>query len=215
MGKGFMQGRTKLRGRGGRPRKFNEAEALGKMQRQLWTTGLSGASLDVIARSAGLNRPSLALAFGDKDAIYTRAAAQFAAMMGARMSDAIAVADLGAALRAAFDVAIDVYTADGPDGCFVLCTAPAEARANPVCRTVLEQSVEAIDGLFLRRLQLERGRMKAGRGDLPLLAAQLGATLHSLALRARAGWSPQRLRSLAAAAVRQVVGDVGSVKDRG
>jgi len=53
-------------GRGGRPRKFDEREALGKMQRQLWTTGLSGASLDGIARSAGLNRPSLAAAFGDK-----------------------------------------------------------------------------------------------------------------------------------------------------
>src|SRR5882757_8346266 len=107
--------RTKVGKRGGRPRKFNEIEALAKMQRQLWKTGLSGASLAGIARSAGLNRPSLAAAFGDKDAIYAQAAAQFATMMEARLNEAIGVANLGAALRAAFDVAIDIYTMDGPN----------------------------------------------------------------------------------------------------
>ena len=100
-----MQVRTKQVGRGGRPRQFEEPEALRNMQRQLWTTGLSGASLDGIARSAGLNRPSLAAAFGDKNAIYAQAAAQFAAMMDARLSEAIEIADLGTALKAALQAA--------------------------------------------------------------------------------------------------------------
>ena len=203
-----MQVRTKPVRRGGRPRKFNEAEALRSMQRQLWTTGLSGASLDGIARSAGLNRPSLAAAFGDKDAIYAKAAAQFVAMMDARMSEAIGIADLVTALTAAFDTAIDIYTTDGPDGCFVLCTAPAEAPSNPVCRNILFQSLEAIDAFFLRRLKLEQRRMTTSPADLPLLAAQLGATVHSLALRARAGWSPKRLRNLAAGTIRLVIGQL-------
>jgi len=76
-----MQHGTKQRDRGGRPRKFDEEEALEKMQRQLWTTGLSGVSVDGIARSAGLNRPSLAAAFGGKNAIYAQAAARFARTM--------------------------------------------------------------------------------------------------------------------------------------
>src|SRR5882757_2433645 len=199
--------RTKVGKRGGRPRKFNEIEALAKMQRQLWTAGLSGVSLDGIARSAGLNRPSLAAAFGDKDAIYAKAAAQFAAMMDARLSKAIGNADLSAALQAAFNAAIDVYTTDGPDGCFVICTAPAEALTNPVCRTILDQSLEKIDASFLKRLKLDQRRVSASPDELPLLAALLGATLHSLALRARAGWSRKRLRSLAAGAIRQVIGE--------
>jgi TetR/AcrR family transcriptional regulator, copper-responsive repressor len=74
---------TKRTKHGGRPRKFEEATALGAMQRQLWTTGLSGVSLDGIARSAGLNRPSLAAAFGDNDAIYAKAAAQYVAIIDA------------------------------------------------------------------------------------------------------------------------------------
>jgi AcrR family transcriptional regulator len=203
-----MQVRTKQAKQGGRPRKFDEAEALGKMQRQIWTTGLSGVSLDGIARSAGLNRPSLAAAFGDKDAIYAQAAAQFAAMMEARLSEAIKNTDLSAALKAAFDTAIDIYTTEGPTGCFLLCTAPAEAMTNPVCRTVLINSLEAIDGFFLKRLKLEQPRMKVSPADLALLAALLGATLHSLALRARAGWSAKRLRSFAA-------GSIGLIVDEG
>lgn len=151
-----MRDRTKQTGRGGRPRKFDEGEALGKMQRQLWTTGLSGASLDGIARSAWHNRPSLAAAFGDKDAIY------------------------------------------------------AQALTNPVCRNILAQSLHAIDALFLRRLKKEKRRLQASPVDLSALAAQLGATLHSLALRARAGWNRDRLQSLAAEMIGQVVAAVGS-----
>jgi AcrR family transcriptional regulator len=202
-----MQDRTKLIGRGGRPRKFDEGEALGKMQRRLWTTGLSGASLDGIARSAGLNRPSLAAAFGDKDAIYAQAATHYSAMMEERLSEALDDNDLGIALQGAFDTAIDLYTSDGPRGCFVFCTAPAEALTNPVCRDILDQSLNALDALFLRRLEQEGAQEDAL--DLPVLAAQLGATMHSIALRARAGWGYSRLRSLAAATVAQVVTAVG------
>ena len=203
-----MQDRTKQASRGGRPREFDAGEALGSMQRKLWTAGLSGASLESIARSAGLNRPSIAAAFGDKNAIYVQAAAQYAAMMDERLSEALDNEDLKAALKA-FDTAIDIYTADGPDGCFVICTAPAEAPTNPVCRNILDQSLNAIDALFRRRLERERRRMQASSSNLAVLAAQLGATLHTLALRARAGWTRERLRRLASGAVNQLLASVG------
>ncbi len=198
---------TKPKGPGGRPRKFDETEVVAKMQRQLWTTGLSRPSLDDIARSAGLNRPSLAAAFGDKDAIYAHAAAQYVAMMDARMKQALDTEDLEAALQAGFDTAIDIYTAGGPDGCFVLCTAPAETQTSPACRTILSQALEAIDAAFLSRL--ERERPTKGAADLPVLAAQLGAALHSVSLRARAGWSADRLRGFAAGSVLQALVTLG------
>src|SRR5271168_3373427 len=110
---------AKPKGPGGRPRKFDEGEVLAKMQRQLWTTGLSNPSLGDIARATGLNRPSLAASFGDKDEIYAKVAAHYVATMDARLTEAFALDDLETALRAAFDAAIAVYTAEGPDGCFV------------------------------------------------------------------------------------------------
>ena len=204
-----MQDRTKRIARRGRPREFDEGEALGNMQRKLWTTGLSGASIESIARSAGLNRPSLAAAFGDKNTIYARTASQYAAMMDERLGEALDNEDLEAALLNVFDAAIDIYTADGPDGCFVICTAPAEAPTNPVCRNILDQSLNAIDALFRKRLERERKRIQASPSDLSVLAAQLGATLHTLALRARAGWTRDRLRRLASGAVGQLLASVG------
>ncbi len=178
------------------------------MQRRLWTTGLSGVSVDGIARSAGLNRPSLAAAFGDKDAIYAQAAARFARIMDERLSRALDNQNLEAALRGAFDAAIDVYTARGRDGCFVICTAPAEALTNPVCRDILVQAIDGMDAVFLRRLAKE-AKLASDEGiDLPMIAAQLGATLQSIALRARAGragWKPKRLQRLAAGAIALVM----------
>jgi hypothetical protein len=80
------------------------------------------------------------------------------------------------------------------------------ALTNPVCRTVLERAIEKIDATFLSRLKRHQQRVLASPDELPLVAALLGATLHSLALRARAGWSRKRLRNVAAGAVRQVIG---------
>ena len=71
-------------------------------------------------------------------------------------------------------------------------------------------ALETIDAQFLSRLELERKRLTSTPADLEAVAGQLGATLHSISLRARAGWSPDRLRAFAAAAVRQalmVLGD--------
>jgi TetR/AcrR family transcriptional regulator, copper-responsive repressor len=205
----FMQHGTKRRSRGGRPREFDEDEALEKMQRRLWTTGLSGVSVDGIARSAGLNRPSLAAAFGDKNAIYAQAAARFAEMMDERLGRALDHHDLDVALRRAFDTAIGIYTARGADGCFVICTAPAEALTNPVCRDILVQAIDGMDAVFLRRLAKEAKRPSAEGVDVPMVAAQLGATLQSIALRARAGWKRHRLQRLAASAIAQVMAVYG------
>jgi AcrR family transcriptional regulator len=202
-----MQARTKQKNRGGRPRKFDEGEALGRMRRQLWTTGLSGTSIEEIARSAGLNRPSLAAAFGDKDAIYAKAAAQYGRMMDHRMRDAMADEDLATALMNVFATAIDIYTESGPNGCFITSTAPAETLTSSVVRDILDRTLHDIDALFLERLEKEKGR---GPADLPLLAAQLGATLHSLSLRARAGWTRDKLHSLAEGTIRSVLAFYGN-----
>jgi len=202
-----MQDRTKQKTRGGRPRKFDEGEALDNMRRRLWTTGLSGTSIEGIARSAGLNRPSLAAAFGDKDTIYAKAAAQYGRMMDNRMREAMADEDLTTALTNAFETAIDIYTENGPNGCFITSTAPAETLTSPVIRAILDRTLNDIDALFLERLEKEKGR---GPADLSLLAAQLGATLHSLSLRARAGWTRDKLQSLAAGTMRSVLAFYGN-----
>ena len=63
---------TEAKGRG-RPRAYDPQTALLQALDVFWSTGYSGASLDSIATAAGMNRPSLYAAFGDKHALYIKA----------------------------------------------------------------------------------------------------------------------------------------------
>lgn len=141
--------------------------------------------------------------------IYARAAMEYATIMESRIGQALDCEDLKTALMKGFDVALDIYTSDGPEGCFVICTAPAEALTSPVCQHILSQSLDSIDALFLRRLERERKTIQSDSTDLPAVAAQLGSTLHSLALRVRAGRPRDRLQRFAAGSVAQVIIAIG------
>jgi TetR/AcrR family transcriptional regulator, copper-responsive repressor len=54
----------------GRPRGFITEEVLEKVRGVFMAKGFTGASLDELAAAAGLNRPSLYAAFGDKEQLY-------------------------------------------------------------------------------------------------------------------------------------------------
>ena len=54
----------------GRPRAFVTAEVLDRVRAVFMAKGFAAASLDELAAAAGLNRPSLYAAFGDKEQLY-------------------------------------------------------------------------------------------------------------------------------------------------
>ena len=61
----------------GRPRLFDEDEALTGAMLQFWEKGLSATSLDDLAEAMNMNRPSIYNAFGKKDDIYRKTLARF------------------------------------------------------------------------------------------------------------------------------------------
>ncbi|WP_204351929.1 helix-turn-helix domain-containing protein, partial [Klebsiella pneumoniae] len=66
-----MQDGTKQMKRApGRPRSFTEAEGLARVRAVFLEKGFSAASVDYLAKAAGLNRPSLYAAFGNKEQLY-------------------------------------------------------------------------------------------------------------------------------------------------
>lgn len=191
--------RVRMKKGTGRPREYDPELALQAATKLLWNNGLSNSSLDEIAHSAEMNRPSLNAAFGGKRDIYLKAAQRFGDAMGARLTDALAEPRLLDALQAAFRTAVETY-APGDDlygGCFVICTAPAEV-ADPEVRDLLAQAIKSIDDLFLRRLEKARDDGELAK-DTPLapLSNFLAASLHSLALRARAGANDRALKAYA------------------
>src|SRR5262245_44490370 len=122
--------RAKSRGRPrGRPRAFDPDTALAKARDVFWEAGFSAASLDELSEAMAMNRPSVYAAFGDKEALYLKALADYrdagAAGMRAELQPGRSLAE---GLRAVYRAALAVYCndADAPRGCLLIGTAAVE-----------------------------------------------------------------------------------------
>jgi TetR/AcrR family transcriptional regulator, copper-responsive repressor len=195
--------------RRGRPRQYDPEQALAKATESFWQDGYAGTSLDDLVAATGMNRPSLYAAFGDKRDLYLRALEQYR-----RQSRAIGVdiivddPPLRVFLRRYYSAAIDLYLAgDKARGCFSISTAPAAASSDPAVRQFLAESIRGADRYVADRL--ERGRTRgelAANVDPAALAPIVTGTMHTLAVRARAGASRTQLMALAAAATDLICG---------
>lgn len=191
----------------GRPRSFEEDEALARIAEVFWERGFDAASLDEISARSGVARPSLYSTFGNKEEMYLRSMELFAARI--RAAIATDAEGLEATLMAVFDGLLSIYIDEGQRarGCLVLCTAPTGAAAQPAIGAALQRVIESIDAMFgeiLRDAQTH-GELAANL-DLDARAVMLSSTVHSIALRARVGTPAAELRDLAARAVRLTVG---------
>ncbi|MCK8657060.1 TetR/AcrR family transcriptional regulator [Pseudomonas umsongensis] len=201
---------TEGKGRG-RPRAYDPQTALQQALGVFWSTGYSGASLDSIATAAGMNRPSLYAAFGDKHALYIKALEQYWEFAAADMHAALTASDLTLrqALMRFYEGQLSIYfSGDGqPRGCFAIGTATTEAVEDPQIREVLGDRLSRLDADLEARLRtaMEAGELKSDvdAGALAVLASSL---LHSISIRARAGKSRAELTTLAENAVGVICG---------
>ena len=202
---------TEGKGRG-RPRAYDTQTALQQALGVFWSTGYSGASLDSIATAAGMNRPSLYAAFGDKHSLYIKALEQYWEVASAEMQGALT--DPGLTLREAlmrfYEGQLSIYfSGEGqPRGCFAIGTATTEAVEDPEIRGVLSDRLSRLDADLEARLRtaIESGELK-GDVDVAALAVLASSLLHSISIRARAGKSRSELTELARNAVSVICGE--------
>jgi AcrR family transcriptional regulator len=192
------------RGRG-RPRAYDPDIALARAREAFWRGGHAGTSLDDIAAATGMNRPSLYAAFGDKRALYLKALAAYWELSFAALRAPLAEdLPLDDALMRVFDGALSIYfSADGPQlGCFVVGTAVTEAVGDADIRQSIAAGIHTFDACFEARFRaaLAKGELKPG-ADPAALALLASATLHSIAIRARAGLPRAALHDIARKAV--------------
>lgn len=201
---------TEGKGRG-RPRAYDPQTALQQALGVFWNTGYSGASLDSIATAAGMNRPSLYAAFGDKHALYLKALDQYwdtahTAMQAALTDNSLTLAQ---ALTGFYEGQLAIYfSGDGqPRGCFAIGTATTEAVEDPEIRNVLSARLSQLDADLEARLQtaIEAGELKPD-SDLAALAVIASSLLHSISIRARAGKSREELAAIVGNAVIVICG---------
>ena len=201
---------TEAKGRG-RPRAYDPQTALLQALDVFWSTGYSGASLDSIATAAGMNRPSLYAAFGDKHALYIKALEQYWEFAAAAMHEALTSEELTLrqALMQFYEGQLSIYfSGDGqPRGCFAIGTATTEAVEDPEIRDVLSDRLSRLDADLEARLRvaIDKGELKDDV-DAAALAVLASSLLHSISIRARAGKSRAELTGLARNAVNVICG---------
>ncbi len=204
-----MRTSTKPPPRRGRPPSYDRDVALRAIRDAFWERGFSATSLDDIAGAAGMNRPSLYGAFGDKREMYLAVLRAFSVESGREMQRALEAPTLREALDAFYEGAIQEYLSGetGPRGCLVICTAVVEATRDPTVRSVVAETLAELDSLVAARIakaQAEGDRCTAG--DAKVLGRLATSVLHSVAVRARAGARRRDLLATARAAVDLIVG---------
>lgn len=196
--------------RRGRPPAYDAQAALKRATDTFWKTGYSGTSLDKVAAATGMSPPSLYAVFGNKHALYLEALARYWDVSLAATREALAGHHpLDEALMLAFDAALSIYFSGKGHarGCFVVGTAVTEAAEDAAIRKSVAAGLRAIDADFEARFRLaqEKGELKRD-ADPATLAILAAATMHTIAIRARAGASRAELREIARKAVDVICG---------
>lgn len=196
----------------GRPRKEDPSTVLHAVTSAFWDRGLSGTSIDDLENAAGVRRPSLYGTFGGKREMYLRALGAFSEQLGENLKGLLGQsAKLENALANFFDASIAVYTSGqhGPRGCLLMCTASVEAVMDTEIRSLLRRVNSELDRAFLQRLDAAVASGELPPTDTTSRAFLLTALLHSIALRARAGETPDELKTSAKAGITAILGCAG------
>jgi TetR/AcrR family transcriptional regulator, copper-responsive repressor len=194
----------------GRPRAYEPTTALRRAALAFWKNGYAGTSLENISAATGMNRPSLHAAFGDKHEIYVKALRDYLELKFAAMRKAFERSgSLVERLMRVYDTVLSIYFS-GDDlqlGCFMLGTAVTEAPVDLEIQRMLAESFDTLDADFEKHFKRARadGELKHD-ADPKAMAMVASATMHSMAIRARAGGSRSELRKLAQKAIRVIFG---------
>ena len=196
-----------MAGKRGRPIEYDPAEAIGRARDVFWASGFAATSLDTLSEATGMNRPSLFGAFGDKENLYLATlqryrddgvAAMRAALSGRR--------PLRTELAEMLSNATEAYL-NSARGCLLIGTASVEATQRPPVREMLASSLQAFNTVIEQRLRraVTDGEIE-GSVAPTAMATIISATMHSLAVRARAGDSRAALDQLSATALDLICG---------
>lgn len=190
--------------RRGRPRAYDPGVAVRQAREVFWRGGYAATSLEDLSAGMGMNRPSMYAAFGDKRALYLRAATEYAGMSRTWLATALArPRPLRDGLRAVYRYAKDFYLTgdDAPRGCFLLGTAVTEAHRDADVRAVVEATMSAFTATFTERFERAERDGELSPHPPAALAQIATAALNSLAVRARTGASAADLDALIDATV--------------
>jgi AcrR family transcriptional regulator len=183
----------------GRHREFDVEKVLDAALCVFWRKGYEGASYADLVEAAGVERPALYSAFGNKEALFRQALARYDERYLGYIPEALALPTAREAAAHILVNAVDLNTRY-PDhtGCLGINGALAGSdEAEPVRQALIDFRAA---GQARLRDRFERAKAE---GDLPatakpdVLAAFLLAVTHGIAVQAKAGFSREMLEAVA------------------
>jgi AcrR family transcriptional regulator len=178
----------------GRPRSFDEGDALKKATQVFWSKGYDGVTIDDLVAGMGVGRPSLYSVFGDKRTLFLRVLRAYAETKGALAAKALfSPRTLRDSLAGFLRHAVETATEEGSaPGCLLICIAPLVDDAE--VRQFLKDAAAAAMALLERRF---RDGISAGEvpPDFPVAvrASQVLDLGRGLTMRAQMGTSRKTL----------------------
>ena len=183
----------------GRPRAFDEEQALDAALAVFWRNGYQGASLAELTHAMDISKPSLYAAFGNKEQLYLSALERYREQQLIKHVEALAAEpDLKSAMRAFLrSVATMLTSPELPGGCMVVTSAVAcdtaalPQRVVAAIGTTVNQSAF---GPLKDRLQKELQRRNLPVGTpVEQLADFFTTIMTGMAVMAKVGATQERL----------------------
>lgn len=182
----------------GRPRAFDQEQALEKAMHVFWEKGYEGASMADLTEALGINKPSIYGTFGSKEELFRKALQRYLAGPAEFVRAALEEPTTYMAAERLLSAAAHFLPAkDHPPGCMLTLSALACGASAELIREELAQ----LRGSFETRLteRFERGRKD---DDLPAeidaaALAKLVATVHQgMSVQAASGASEAELMAM-------------------
>lgn len=181
----------------GRPRTFNEDDALMAAMNAFWTKGYAATSMKDLTAAMGISGPSIYSAFGDKRELYLKTIDRYADVDGCAPIVAFESApSIDEAVRGFLMSVVSHSTQQegAPRGCFLAsCVAVTVGEVEGVAER-MEKAIGDTDARLAARFEQEKAQ-----GNLPkdFPSQDRARLLHDMRQghvhRSRAGWSADAL----------------------
>jgi AcrR family transcriptional regulator len=195
----YMKKEPETRSKPGRPRKFDEEEALEAAMRVFWEKGYEGASLSDLTQAMGIDRKSMYLTLGDKEALFKKVLNRYNATQLAFVPKAFAKPTLREFVDDFLNTAIRFWVDKShPATCMTIQNLAVSEEAQPIRQAMADWRKWRLNTI---RDRIERARKE---GDLPpdvkpdTFARYLAVIMGGLAIQAASGATlPELKRTIA------------------
>jgi TetR/AcrR family transcriptional regulator, transcriptional repressor for nem operon len=183
--------------RTGRPREFDERQALARAQDVFWTRGYEATSVQDLVDALAVQRGSLYGAFGDKRSLYLKAVSLYARENRARLEAALETGPVLPTLQrmlAQPDTLTGAPASAAPRGCLLGNTTARLVSGDEAARALVAAAFEGFIDVVAAALRRGQAAGEISAAAAPEVQAQLLLLLfQGSALISRAGIDRERL----------------------